>query len=64
MSRAKSRRILSYPDLKPKGVRWSRQWIDKQIAAGKFPKSVYLGESTRGWVEDEIDDWIDARIAA
>jgi prophage regulatory protein len=29
-----------------------------------FPRSVMLGVNSRAWVEDEIDEWINQRIAA
>jgi prophage regulatory protein len=32
-------------------------------AAGKFPKRVQIGENRVGYVEQEILDWIKARIA-
>jgi prophage regulatory protein len=34
------------------------------MAENHFPRSVALGPNTRGWVEAEIDDWIQARIDA
>ena len=30
---------------------------------GKFPKRVRLGQNRVGWVEDEVDGWINDRIA-
>lgn len=39
-------------------------FIYAQMAAGKFPKSVPIGGNSRAWVEDEVDAWIEARIAA
>lgn len=35
------------------------------MAEGKFPKSVHLYPGSRavGWVEAEIDEWIEARLA-
>jgi prophage regulatory protein len=55
-------RVLSYGDLKAKGIRFSRQWITKLIAAGKFPQSISLGEQSVGFIENEIDAWINDRI--
>jgi prophage regulatory protein len=56
-------RVLSYGELRPfKGIRFSRQWIVKLVAAGKFPKPISLGEQSVGFIESEIDAWIDARI--
>jgi prophage regulatory protein len=56
--------ILSYDDLKKKGIRFSRVWILHLIREGKFPKTVKLGESHVGFVEEEIDAWIDGLIQA
>lgn len=57
-------RILDYDDLKiQKGIRFSRQWIDQLIAKGKFPKKVYLGDATVGFVEHEIDEYLESKIA-
>ena len=57
-----SRRILSYEDLKNKGIKFSRQWILHLTKEGKFPKSVKLGESSVGFLEHEVDAWIDGLI--
>jgi prophage regulatory protein len=55
-------RVLSYGDLKNKGIRFSRQWIVKLIASGKFPRPIQLGEQSVGFIETEVDEWIAARI--
>lgn len=41
-----------------------RASVYEAMAAGAFPKSIRLGEITVAWLESEIDDWIEARIAA
>ncbi len=51
-------KILSRPDLKKKGIRWSRQHLQRLVTAGKFPKPVKLGPQTVGFLEHEIDAWI------
>jgi prophage regulatory protein len=33
------------------------------MAAGKFPKPIALSANTRGWIEAEIDQFLQARIA-
>jgi prophage regulatory protein len=64
MDSPRAKRMLSYPDLKDrKGIAWSRAHVYRQVQAGKFPKPVKLGEGTAAWVEDEIDRWLDQRIA-
>jgi prophage regulatory protein len=57
-------KVLSYPELRAlKGIRFSRQWIAKLVTDGKFPKPVKLGAATNGYIEAEIDAWIEARAA-
>ena len=34
--------------------------IYQRIKAGTFPKPIYLGPKAVGWLESEIDAWIDA----
>lgn len=41
----------------------SRSHTYRLVAEGTFPASVSLG-SRVAWVEAEVQDWIDARIAA
>jgi prophage regulatory protein len=41
----------------------ARSTIYANIAAGAFPRPVSLGGKAVGWIEAEIQAWIDARIA-
>ena len=41
-----------------------RSTIYEQMAAGTFPKSIKIGPRAVGWLESEIDDWIQSRIQA
>ena len=41
-----------------------RSSIYLKISLGEFPKPISLGERAVGWVSDEVDTWIDARIRA
>ena len=47
-------------------VPWGKSTIYQKIAEGKFPKPVSLGDGGRavGWLESEIDEYVEARIAA
>ena len=45
-------------------VSLSRSTIYALMAAGKFPRSIPLGERSIGWLESDIQDWIDSRIAS
>jgi prophage regulatory protein len=42
----------------------SRSTIYEHISQGKFPKQISLGPQSVGWVEGEIDGWINSRIQA
>jgi len=57
-------RILSRSDLRErKGIRFSNVWLLELEQRGKFPKRVRLGERRFGWLEHEIDRWIEQRAA-
>jgi len=44
-------------------VLYSPQHIARLEAAGQFPKRVRLGAGRVGWVEQEVLDWLNIRIA-
>ena len=39
-----------------------RSTIYLRIAQGNFPKSIALGERAVGWLESDLDEWINERI--
>ncbi len=41
-----------------------RSSIYAGMADGSFPRQIYLGAKSVGWLEAEVDDWIAARVAA
>lgn len=52
-------RLLRFPEVvKLTGL--SRSTIDRQVAAGKFPRPVYPTQCTTAWRSDELDAWIEA----
>jgi prophage regulatory protein len=55
--------VLRLPSVQEKtGLR--RSAIYTRMAAGAFPRPISLGIGmARGWVEEEIDDWIRAQIS-
>ncbi len=57
-------RILSYDDLKGRGINYSKVHLWRLEKTRKFPQRVALSENRHGWLETEIDDWIAARVAA
>ncbi|MHB1947070.1 MAG: helix-turn-helix transcriptional regulator [Gammaproteobacteria bacterium] len=40
----------------------SRSWIYSMISQGRFPEPISLSIRSVGWLESEIDAWIDQRI--
>lgn len=38
--------------------------IYAMVRAGEFPKPVPLSDRRSGFLENELDEWIDARVAA
>jgi prophage regulatory protein len=57
-------RILTYEDLRDaKGVPYSKAHLWRLERAGRFPKRVPIGAARHGWIDQEIDDWIQARAA-
>ncbi|SFG13155.1 prophage regulatory protein [Novosphingobium sp. CF614] len=52
---------LAFPDLKAKGIPFTRQHLHRLIRKGRFPPPLKLGEGTNRWIEDEIDQWLAER---
>lgn len=42
----------------------SRSTIYEHISNGNFPKQIPLGPHSVGWIENEINAWIEAKISA
>ncbi len=46
------------------GTGLSRSSIYARVADGSFPQPISLGGRAIGWLESEINDWIETQIAA
>lgn len=55
-------RILSKRQLKEL-VLYSPQHVARLEKAGKFPRRVQLGPNRVGWVESEVLEWLEQRLA-
>lgn len=44
-------------------VKYSTQHIARLEKAGQFPKRLRLGQNRVAWVQAEIEDWIEERLA-
>jgi prophage regulatory protein len=54
--------ILRLPTVKTR-TGLSRSTIYLRISEGRFPKPVSLGGRAVGWIEAEVNDWLEDRIA-
>ena len=55
-------KVLRLPDVLDR-VGKSKASIYRDEAAGRFPKRIALGANSVGWLETEIDSWIEAKAA-
>ena len=39
-----------------------RTTVYEQMAAGRFPKGIKLSERAVGWLEDDIQNWIETKV--
>lgn len=56
-------KLLSKKAVREK-VLYSPAHIARLEAAGQFPKRVRLGQGRVGWLEQEVDAWLQERIDA
>lgn len=56
-----SENILRLPAVKAR-TGLSRSSLYLKITKGQFPRPIALGERSVGWVESDIDAWINGRI--
>ncbi len=54
-------RLMKLDEVKQE-TRLSRSSIYRLAKTGDFPKPIKLGERSSGWLESEINAWIDSRI--
>ena len=61
----KQSRILTYPELKSlKGINFCRQHLDRLEKAGKFPRRIQISPARIGWLESEVDAWLQSKAEA
>ena len=56
-------KILRLPAVKER-TGLSRSSVYQKIGSGEFPKAIPLGARAVGWLESEIDAWIETKVAA
>ena len=58
-----SQRIIRLPEVIQK-TGLSRSSIYLRMSKQEFPKSISIGDRAVGCIEDDINNWVDARISA
>ena len=53
--------LVKYPELRERGIPFSRQHILNLEAAGMFPKRRFIGSRTSGWRVEDINAYV-ARV--
>jgi len=56
-----SHRILRFPEVK-KRTGLAHSTVYRLMDSGDFPKALPLTGRTVGWIESEIDEWVESRI--
>jgi prophage regulatory protein len=64
MENVMAQRLIPYNSLAAKCITYSKPHLWRLEKAGKFPKRVPIGPGRYGYVEAEIDAYIEAKIAA
>lgn len=58
-----AKRLLAFEDLRARGILQGKTQLWRLEKAGKFPRRVKIG-SRNGWIETEVDAFIEEQIAA
>jgi prophage regulatory protein len=56
--------LLSFADLRNRGIKFTRQHIHRLIRNRKFPAPIKVGDNTNAWIETEVDQYFEDCIAA
>jgi prophage regulatory protein len=60
---SETHRILRRPEVERR-LGLARSTIYELVAQRRFPAPVRLGSRAVGWLADEVDQWLEARVAA
>lgn len=55
-------RVLRWPEVKER-VGLCRSHIHNLVSQGKFPSPIKLGARASGWLESEINSWLERQIS-
>ncbi|MBC0852589.1 helix-turn-helix transcriptional regulator [Pantoea stewartii] len=57
-----SKSLIRLPEVKRR-TGYSKAWLYRLISQNRFPKPVKIGSRAIAFIESEIDEWIEQRIA-
>ncbi|EIC82973.1 AlpA family transcriptional regulator [Serratia sp. M24T3] len=57
-----SKSLIRLPEVQRR-TGYSKAWIYRLISQSRFPASIKIGSRAIAFIESEIDDWINQRIA-
>jgi prophage regulatory protein len=56
-------RVLDRDGLREKGIPFTAMHLRRLVKAKRLPQPIHVGLNRLGWVEAEIDEWLNARVA-
>jgi prophage regulatory protein len=56
------RRLLNRHDLRERGIGYSAIHLARLELSGRFPRHVMIGDNRVGWIESEVEAWINGLI--
>ncbi|OAT21119.1 AlpA family transcriptional regulator [Buttiauxella noackiae ATCC 51607] len=57
-----SKRLMKMPEVMHRTGN-GKSWIYRLISQGRFPKPIKIGSRSIAFIESEVDEWINQRIA-
>ena len=54
-------RVLRFPQLRERGIDFTRKHLRTLESEGRFPRRIQLGKNSIGWLENAIDEWVATR---
>lgn len=56
-------KLLSFNELKTLGVKYSKSHLYYLMSRGLFPKPLNLSANTVAWIREDIENWVNEKIA-
>lgn len=56
-------RLVRFEELRSR-IGYTRSYILRLEKSGKFPKRVKLGNNSVAWLESDVNNWINEKVAA